>query len=36
MNNKKDINISKELEEIIEDLKPYKPEKIFLYGSHAR
>ena len=36
MNNKKIREIQKELEEIIEDLKPYKPEKIFLYGSHAR
>ena len=32
----KRVEISDELEEIIEDLKPYDPEKIFLYGSHAR
>ena len=30
------MQINKQLKEIVQDLKPYKPEKIFLYGSYAR
>lgn len=36
MNNSFSQNISHKIQQIMNDLMPYNPEKVFLYGSYAR